>query len=56
MCYYTEVLLKNVKKLNVGSIHIIRLLRVGDELQLKIFKAGSASRFEKNSPPEVLSH
>ena len=27
---------------------------VGDELQLKISKAGNASRFEKNSPPEVL--
>ena len=25
-----------------------------DEIQLKISKAGSASRFEKNSPPEVL--
>ena len=23
MCYYAEVLLKNVKKLNVGSIYII---------------------------------
>ena len=27
---------------------------IGDELQLKISKAESASRFEKNSPPEVL--
>ena len=27
---------------------------VGDELQLKISKAGNASRFEKNLPPEVL--
>ena len=29
-------------------------MKVGDELQLKISKAESASRFEKNSPPEVL--
>ena len=28
--------------------------KLGDELQLKISKAGNASRFEKNSPPEVL--
>ena len=26
---------------------------VGDELQLKNYKAGIASPFEKNSPPEV---
>ena len=26
---------------------------VGDELQLKNYKAGIASLFEKNSPPEV---
>ena len=30
------------------------ILPVEDEIQLKISKAGSASRFEKNSPPEVL--
>ena len=27
--------------------------KVGDELQLKNYKAGIASPFEKNSPPEV---
>ena len=28
---------------------------LGDELQLKISKAECASRFEKNSPPKMLS-
>ena len=46
--------LKLPKEILFSQVVRYFIVYLGDELQLEISKAGSASHFEKNSPPEVL--